>query len=96
MATNKDIEEDIFDEEKDNNFADKEWNRLKESLTKVFKFSYLWLIHTGLRFLTLLKFWQKFSAKVCLNLGATANFRKPVWMSQYNSYRFMLYTNYYA
>ena len=36
MATTGDTTDDIFDEESDDNFGDKEWNRLKESLTKVY------------------------------------------------------------
>ena len=35
MTTTRDPTDDIFDEESDVNFGDKEWNRLKESLTKV-------------------------------------------------------------
>ena len=35
MATSGDPTDDIFDEESDVNFGDKEWNRLKESFTKV-------------------------------------------------------------
>ena len=35
MATTRDPSDDIFDEESYVNFGDKEWNRLKESLTKV-------------------------------------------------------------
>ena len=35
MTTTGDSTDDIFDEESDVNFGDKEWNRLKESLTKV-------------------------------------------------------------
>ena len=35
MTTNGDPTDDIFDEESDVNIGDKEWNRLKEALTKV-------------------------------------------------------------